>query len=83
VRDVQSLLYDQRADPGSCKHQHVTIYDAYSCLGHDFRMAQKEGLGSDRRVCAVEAGHERELSEQEINQLEQWSRFVSLEIIKD
>jgi hypothetical protein len=43
-------------------------------------MAQKEGLDSDRRVCAVAAGHERELSEQENNQLEQWIRFVSWEI---
>ena len=64
---------------GSCKHQHITIYDAYRCLSHDFRMAQKEGLDSDRRVCAVAAGHERELSEQENNQLEQWIRFVSWE----
>jgi len=46
-------------------------------------MAKKEGLGSDRRVCAVHAGHERELSEQEINQLEQWKRFVSWKIIKE
>ena len=62
---------------GSCKHEHLTIYDAYSCLSHDSRMAQKEGIGSDRRVCAVEDGHERELCEQEINQLDQWRRFVS------
>jgi len=46
-------------------------------------MAQKEGLGSDRRVCAVEDGLERELYKQEMNQLEQWRRFVSWEIIKD
>jgi hypothetical protein len=68
---------------GSCEHQHITIYDAYSCLSHDFNMAQKEGLSSDRRVCAVENGHERELYEQEMNQLEQWKRFVSWELIKD
>jgi len=46
-------------------------------------MAQKHGLGSDRRVRAVEDGHQRELYEQETNQLEQWKRFVSWEIIKD
>jgi len=46
-------------------------------------MAQNEGLGLDRRVCAVEAGHERELSEQETNQLEQWKRFMSWEIIQE
>ncbi|MCJ7444006.1 MAG: hypothetical protein MUO26_05675 [Methanotrichaceae archaeon] len=68
---------------GSCKHEHLTIYDAYSCLSHDFRMAQKEGTESDRRVCAVENGYERELCKQEINQLDQWKRFASWEIIND
>jgi len=68
---------------GSCKHQHRTIYDAYHCLRHDFRIAQKEGVHSDRHVCAVEDGHERELYEHEINQLELWRRLALWEIIKD
>ncbi len=68
---------------GSCKHQHRTIYDAYHCLRHDLRAAKKIGESSDRRVCAVEDGHERELYEYEINQLEQWRRLALWEIIKD
>jgi hypothetical protein len=52
---------------GSCEHQHRTIYDAYHCLRHDFRAAEKDGSYSDRHVYAVDGGHERELCEREIN----------------
>jgi hypothetical protein len=68
---------------GSCEHEHLTIYSAYRCMSHDSRKAQKEGLGSDRRVCAFEEGIERELCKQEMNQLDQWRRFASWEIIND
>ena len=68
---------------GSCRHEHLTIYGEYSCLSQDSLLAQKEGIGSDRRVLAVEDGRERELCEQEVNQLDQWIRFASWEIISD
>ena len=68
---------------GSCKHQHRTIYDAYHCLRHDFKAAQSEGIRSDRRVCAVEDGHERELCEPEVNQLDRLRRSALSEVIND
>jgi hypothetical protein len=55
---------------GSCKHQHRRLYDAYHCLKHDFHVAEMAGSYSDRHVCAVENGHERELYEHEINILD-------------
>ena len=67
---------------GSCKHQHRVIYDAFHCLIHDFHAAQKEGICSDRRVRAVEDGHERELYEHEINQLDRFRRSALWQIIK-
>lgn len=67
---------------GSCKHQHRTIYDAYHCLRHDFLAAKKNGISSDRHVCAVENGHERELNEYETNRLDYLRRLALMERIK-
>jgi hypothetical protein len=55
---------------GPCEHKHRTIEYAYHCLRHDIQAAQKCGTFSDRRVCAVDEGHERELVEHEINELD-------------
>ncbi len=61
---------------GSCKHQHRTIYDAYHCLRHDINAASKSGGSSDRFICAVDNGHDRELNEKEINQLDHLRRLM-------
>ena len=61
---------------GSCEHQHRNIYYAYHCLRHNFLAAQKEGLLSDRRICAVQDGQERELYEHEVNELDQVRRVI-------
>ncbi len=55
---------------GPCEHKHRTIDFAYHCLRHDIQAAEKEGTYSDRRVCAVDNGQERELVEHEINELD-------------
>ena len=68
---------------GSCGHEHLTIYGVYSCLSQESLLARKEGISSDGRVFAVEDGRERELIEQEVNQLDQWIRFASWELISD
>lgn len=67
---------------GSCKHQHRTIYDAYHCLRHDINVARKNGSSSDRSICAVEDGHERELNEREINQLDNLRRLMLKESLR-
>lgn len=67
---------------GSCKHQHRSIYDAYHCLRHDINEARKSGGSSDRAVCAVDDGHERELNEQEINQLDHLRRLMLKENLR-
>lgn len=67
---------------GSCKHQHRTIYDAYHCLRHDINVSRKSGGCSDRFICAVEDGLERELNEQEINQLDHIRRLMLKETLR-
>jgi len=61
---------------GPCEHKHRTIDYAYHCLRHDYHAAEKDGILSDRRVYAVDNGHERELVEHEINQLDYSRRMI-------
>ncbi len=61
---------------GPCEHKHRTIDYAYHCLRQDHKAAEKDGTLSDRRVYAVDNGHERELVEHEINQLDYARRMV-------
>jgi hypothetical protein len=62
---------------GPCEHKHRTIDYAYHCLRQDHKAAEKDGTLSDRRVYAVDNGHERELVEHEINQLD-YARKMAL-----
>lgn len=50
---------------GECGHKHRDISTAYDCFARDQRGCERQGGYSDRTVCAVKDGEERELTDGE------------------
>lgn len=59
---------------GTCGHQHHTVEAAAECMARDARACRSLGGGaySDRHVIAVVDGQERDLAEQEREDLWAW-----------